>query len=127
MPLPNMPLANMPLANMPLANMPLTNMMDDAAAGLPRQAQVSGLLRGRATRFTLTWRFPGEQEADSVAAPLVVGARMLLARELPAPGVHPPEALDPAPFLWDMERRGVEIQLTKTVDPSQTIDIMGAA
>ncbi len=100
----------------PLLNMPLANMMDGAAAGLPRQAQVSGLLRGRATRFTLTWRFPEEQEADSVAAPLAVGARMLLARELPAPGVHPPEALDPAPFLWDMERRGVEIQLSKTVE-----------
>lgn len=100
----------------PLMNGPLTNMMDDAVPSLPRQAQVSGLLRGRATRFTLTWRFPEEQEADSVAAPLAVGARMLLARELPAPGVHPPEALDPAPFLWDMERRGVEIQLSKTVE-----------
>ena len=100
----------------PLPDMPLTNMMGGAAPALPRQAQVSGLLRGRATRFTLTWRFPEEQEADSVAAPLAVGARMLLTRELPAPGVHPPEALDPAPFLWDMERRGVEIQLSKTVE-----------
>ena len=110
------PLLNSPVPDMPLINMPPINMMDGAAAGLPRQAQVSGLLRGRATRFTLTWRFPEEQEADSVAAPLAVGARMLLARELPAPGVHPPEALDPAPFLWDMERRGVEIQLSKTVE-----------
>ena len=89
-----------------------------AAPALPRQAQVGGWLNGRSVRYTLTWRFPEEQEADSVAAPLAVGARMLLARELPAPGVHPPEALDPAPFLWDMERRGVEIQLSKSVEES---------
>ena len=81
-----------------------------------RQAQVCGLLRGMFTRFTLTYRFPGEDDADSIAATLAIGARMLLTRELPAPGVHPPESLDPAPFLWDMERRGVEIQLTKTVE-----------
>ena len=81
-----------------------------------RQAQVSGLLRGNKTRFTMTYYFPGEDDADNVAASLAVGARMLLTRELPAPGVHPPESLDPAPFLWDMERRGVEIQLTKAVE-----------
>ena len=81
-----------------------------------RQTQVSGLLRGKKTRFTMTYHFPGEDDAHNAAATLAVGARMLLARELPAPGVHPPEALDPAPFLWDMERRGVEIQLTKTVE-----------
>lgn len=84
-------------------------------SGLPRQVRVSGQSQGRATRFTMTWHFPEEQEADNVAAPLAVGARMLLARELPAPGVHPPEALDPAPFLWDMERRGMEVQLTRAV------------
>ena len=83
---------------------------------LPRQMMVRGQLHGRATRFTMTWAFPEEQDADNIAAPLAVGGRMLLTRELPAPGVHPPEALDPAPFLWDMERRGVEIQLTKTVE-----------
>ena len=88
------------------------------APALPRQAQARGRLNGRAVQYTLTWRFPEEQEADSIAAPLAVGARMLLTRELPAPGVHPPEALDPAPFLWDMERRGVEIQLSKTLDPA---------
>lgn len=85
-------------------------------SGLPRQMQVYGQLHGRATRFTMTWHFPGEQDADNIAAPLAVGGRMLLTRELPAPGVHAPESLDPAPFLWDMERRGVEIQLTKTIE-----------
>ena len=88
------------------------------AAPVPplRQAQVSGLLHGRPTRFTMTYYFPGEEEAENVAATLAIGARMLLTRELPAPGVYPPEALDPAPFLWDMERRGVEIQLSKTIE-----------
>ena len=88
----------------------------DELPGLPRQMRVCGQLHGRATRFTMTWHFPEEGDADNIAAPLVVGARMLLTRELPAPGVHPAETLDPAPFLWDMERRGVEIQLTKTVE-----------
>ena len=81
-----------------------------------RQAQVAGLLRGRKTRFTMTYYFPNEQDADNVAATLAIGARMLLTREINAPGVHAPESLDPAPFLWDMERRGVEIQLNKTFE-----------
>ena len=81
-----------------------------------RQAQVAGMLRGRMTRFTMTYSFPGERDVDNVAATLAIGARMLLTREMPSPGLHPPEALDPAPFLWDMERRGVEIQLTKTIE-----------
>ncbi len=81
-----------------------------------RQTQVAGMLRGRKTRFTMTYYFPGEQDSDNIAATLAIGARMLLTREIPAPGVHPPEALDPAPFLWDMERRGVEIQLAKSFD-----------
>ena len=85
-------------------------------SGLPRRMQVHGGLHGRTTRFTMTWYFPEERDADSIAAPLAVGGRMLLTRELPAPGVHAPESLDPAPFLWDMERRGMEIQLTKTVE-----------
>ncbi len=80
-----------------------------------RQAVVDGILQGKATRFRMTYHFPGESDAENAAATLAVGARMLLTRELPAPGVHAPESLDPAPFLWDMERRGVEIQLTKTV------------
>ena len=88
--------------------------------GLPnprvRQAQVVGMLRGMRTRFTMTYRFPEESDIENDAATLAIGARMLLTREMPAPGLHAPEALDPAPFLWDMERRGVEIQLTKTVE-----------
>lgn len=89
---------------------------DSVPGPVLRQAQVSGILRGKKTNFTMSYHFPGEDDADNVAATLVTGARMLLSRELPAPGVHPPESLDPAPFLWDMERRGVEIQLTKTVE-----------
>ncbi len=89
---------------------------DEPPKPLVRQAQVAGMLRGRKTRFTMTYFFPEERDADNVAATLSVGARMLLTREMPAPGLHPPEALDPAPFLWDMERRGVEIQLTKTIE-----------
>lgn len=81
-----------------------------------RQATVSGMLKGKKTRFAMTYHFPGEDDDDNVAATLAIGGRMLLARELPAPGVHAPESLDPAPFLWNMERRGVEIQLTKSVE-----------
>ena len=88
----------------------------DFADPVVRQTQVAGILGGRKTRFTMTYYFPGEEEADNIAAPLVVGAKMLLTREIPAPGVHPPESLDPAPFLWDMERRGVEIQLSKAFE-----------
>ena len=80
-----------------------------------RQAQVAGMLRGMRTRFTMTYRFPEEDSIENEAATLAMGSRMVLTREMPAPGLHAPEALDPAPFLWDMERRGVEIQLTKTV------------
>ena len=81
-----------------------------------RQAQVIGMLRGMKTRFTMTYRFPDESDIENEAATLAIGARMLLTREMPAPGLHAPEALDPAPFLWDMERRGVEIQLSKTIE-----------
>ena len=82
--------------------------------GLPRQLLVQGQLKGQTTRFTMTWSFPKEREEENIASPLALGARLLLTKELPAVGLHPPERLDPAPFLWDMERRGVEIQLTKT-------------
>ena len=83
---------------------------------LVRQAQVAGLLKGRKTRFTMTYFFRGEEDAENTAATLVMGGRILLTREISSPGVHTPESLDPAPFLWDMERRGVEIQLVKTFD-----------
>ena len=80
---------------------------------LPRQVQVRGTLRGRPCRFTMTYSFPVGETAEDAASALVVGARMLAGRELPAPGLFPPERLDPAPFLWEMERRGVNIQLRK--------------
>ncbi len=99
------------------AELPVSSLRLEGDAGpIMRQAQVSGVLNGRATCFTMTYHFPGEEDADSEAATLAMGGRMLLTRELPSPGVHAPESLDPAPFLWDMERRGVEIQLTKTVE-----------
>ena len=69
------------------------------------------MLRGMKTRFTMTYRFPEESDVENEAATLAIGARLLLTREMPAPGLHAPEALDPAPFLWDMERRGVELEL----------------
>ena len=86
------------------------------SAPVQRQVEVGGVLRGRKTQFKMSYYFPEENEAEGIAASLAVGARMLLTRELPSPGVHPPESLDPAPFLWNMERRGVEIQLTKTIE-----------
>ena len=89
---------------------------DTVSTPVQRQITVNGVLRGRMTEFTMSYHFPGEQEEDNIAATLSIGARMLLTRELPSPGLHPPESLDPAPFLWDMERRGVEIRLTKTVE-----------
>ncbi len=95
---------------------PLPLRFEGQAGPAVRQVQVSGVLKGKTTCFTMTYHFPGEEDADNEAATLAIGARMLLTRELPAPGVHAPESLDPAPFLWDMERRGVEIQLTKTVE-----------
>lgn len=88
----------------------------DPPGPVVRQAQIAGMLKGRRTRFTMTYEFPGEGDIDNAAATLAVGARMLMTREVHAPGVHAPEALDPAPFLWDMERRGVEIQLAKTYE-----------
>ena len=86
------------------------------SASVYRQVKVSGVLRGKATEFTMSYHFPGEREEDNIAATLATGARMLLTRELPSPGLHAPESLDPAPFVWDMERRGVEIRLIKTVE-----------
>ncbi len=103
-------------ANWTRANYGLLNERDHCAIPLQRQIRVNGILQDRKTEFIMSYYFPGEQEEESIAATLSIGARMLLTRELPSPGLHPPEALDPAPFLWDMERRGVEIRLTKTVE-----------
>ena len=57
---------------------------------LLRQVQARGLLEGRTTRFTLTYSFPAEQDADNIAATLAVGCadaadpRTARARPIPA-------------------------------------------
>ncbi|MDA1129698.1 MAG: saccharopine dehydrogenase NADP-binding domain-containing protein [Chloroflexi bacterium] len=80
-------------------------------ARLPRQVRVKGMRAGHPTELTMTYSFPPGDVALATASCLVVGARLLVSRELPGPGVMPPEALDPAPFMWDMESRGVHFKL----------------
>jgi len=79
--------------------------------GLPRRVSVKGLRDGQPTELTMTYSFPPGDIALATASCLVVGAGMLVARELPGPGVMAPESLDPAPFMWDMESRGVHFKL----------------
>ncbi|MCH8989253.1 MAG: saccharopine dehydrogenase NADP-binding domain-containing protein [Chloroflexi bacterium] len=78
---------------------------------LPRQVRVKGIRNGRPTELTMTYSFPPGDIALATASCLVVGAGLLVSRELPGPGVLAPEALDPAPFMWDMESRGVHFKL----------------
>lgn len=78
---------------------------------LPRQVVVKGTREGRSTELVMTYSFPPGDIALATASSLVVGAGLLVNRELPGPGVLPPEALDPAPFMWDMESRGVHFKL----------------
>ena len=78
---------------------------------LPRQVRVKGVKDGRPTELTMTYSFPPGDVSLATASCLVVGARLLVSRELPRPGVLAPEALDPAPFMWDMETRGVHFKL----------------
>ena len=78
---------------------------------LPRQVRVKGVKDGRPTELTMTYSFPPGDVSLATASCLVVGARLLASRELPRPGVLAPEALDPAPFMWDMETRGVHFKL----------------
>ena len=78
---------------------------------LPRQVKVKGVKDGHPTELTMTYSFPPGNVALATASCLVVGAKLLVSRELPGPGVMPPEALDPAPFMWDMESRGVHFKL----------------
>ena len=59
----------------------------------------------------MIYSFPPGDIALATASCLVVGAGLLVSRELPGPGVIAPEALDPAPFMWDMESRGVHFKL----------------
>ncbi len=78
---------------------------------LPRQVRVKGVRNGRPTELTMTYSFPPGDIVLATASCLVVGAGILVSRELPGPGVMAPEALDPAPFMWDMESRGVHFKL----------------
>jgi len=78
---------------------------------LPRQVRVKGFRGGGPAELTMTYSFPPGDIALATASCLVVGAGLLVDRELPSPGVFPPEAMDPAPFMWDMESRGVHFRL----------------
>ena len=78
---------------------------------LPRQVRVKGVKDGRPAELTMTYSFPPGDIALATASCLVVGAGLLVSRELPGPGVLAPEALDPAPFMWDMESRGAHFKL----------------
>jgi saccharopine dehydrogenase-like NADP-dependent oxidoreductase len=78
---------------------------------LPRQVRVKGIKDGGPAELIMTYSFPPGDIALATASCLVVGAGLLVDRELPGPGVFPPEAMDPAPFMWDMESRGVHFRL----------------
>ena len=78
---------------------------------LPSQVRVKGMKDGRPSELTMTYSFPPGDIDIAAASCLVVGAGLLVNRELPSPGVFPPEAMDPAPFLWDMESRGAHFNL----------------
>jgi saccharopine dehydrogenase-like NADP-dependent oxidoreductase len=84
---------------------------DVEPARLPRQVKVKGIREGQPTELTMTYSFPPGDIALATASCLVVGAGLLVSRELPGPGVMPPEALDPAPFMWDMESKGVHFKM----------------
>ncbi len=73
--------------------------------------RVKGIRNGRPAEWIMTYSFPPGDIALATASCLVVGAGLLVSRELPGPGVIAPEALDPAPFMWDMESRGVHFRL----------------
>ena len=78
---------------------------------LPRQVRVKGIRNGGPAELTMTYSFPPGDIGLASASCLVVGAGLLVNRELPGPGVFPPEDMDPAPFMWDMESRGVHFKL----------------
>ena len=78
---------------------------------LPRQVRVKGIRNGGPAELTMTYSFPPGDIALATASCLVVGAGLLVNRELPGPGVFPPEDMDPAPFMWDMESRGAHFKL----------------
>ena len=88
-----------------------TEVESDGPGRLPRQVRVKGVKDGREAELTMTYSFPPGDIALATASCLVVGAGLLVDRALPGPGVFPPEAMDPAPFMWDMESRGVHFKL----------------
>ena len=88
-----------------------TEVESDGPGRLPRQARVKGVKDGREAELTMTYSYPPGDIALATASCLVVGAGLLVDRALPGPGVFPPEAMDPAPFMWDMESRGVHFKL----------------
>ena len=88
-----------------------TEVESDGPGRLPRQVRVKGVKDGREAELTMTYSFPPGDIALATASCLVVGAGLLVDRALPGPGVFPPEAIDPAPFMWDMESRGVHFKL----------------
>ena len=97
---------------MAAAQPPAQTEVEDGGPGrLPRQVRVSGVKDGREAELTMTYSFPPGDIALATASCLVVGAGLLVDRALPGPGVFPPEAMDPAPFMWDMESRGVHFKL----------------
>ena len=84
---------------------------------LPRRVRVNGVRDGGPAELTMTYSFPPGDIALATASCVVVGARLLVLRELPSTGVIAPESLDPAPFMWDMESRGAHFRLE---DPAST-------
>lgn len=88
-----------------------TRIVPSTYDSLPHQVRVKGIKEGRPAELTMTYSFPSKDTTIATASCLVVGAGLLVNRELPSPGVFPPEAMDPAPFMWAMESRGVHFKL----------------
>jgi saccharopine dehydrogenase-like NADP-dependent oxidoreductase len=86
---------------------------DSLPGELPRQVRVKGTRMGQPAQLTMTYSHPSNNIPLATASCLVVGARMLVSGEVPGPGLWPPEALDPAPFLRDMESSGVTLRLDR--------------
>ena len=83
---------------------------------LPREVRVSGVKGGRRCALTASYSYPSMQLPVATASCLAVGARMLLRKETPGPGVLPPEALPPDPFIKDMESQGSLLTVEESED-----------
>ena len=84
--------------------------------GPPRQVRVVGRKGARPLRLTLTYAHTAQTIALATASCLAVGGRLLALGQVPGPGLLAPEALDPAPFLRDMEFHGVTLHLMQEED-----------